>query len=267
MPVNFISRGFYDLEKIAEKFIAKVACKMEQHTVIYENQAITFLLVRKNVKNINLKVRPDSTVVVSAGSMVPYDFIEQLIREKARWISKTRNRFEERCSRQVELQYVSGEIIYYLGMKYPLLVLPANNREKVYLNGDVLVLLVRDGSDITCKEKLVKLWYKEQAKIVFNDSLERMYPKVAGYGILKPSVTIRAMKTRWGSCSWKKRKITLNTELLKTPQSCIDYLVLHELAHFKHRNHDTAFYAFLSSIMPEWKEHKLYLRSFMTNSS
>jgi predicted metal-dependent hydrolase len=266
MPGNLTFRGFYNPEKIAEKFIAKVVYKMEQHTVTCEDQVITFLLVRKNVKNVNLKVRPDSTVVVSAGSMVPREFIEQLIREKARWISKTRNRFEERHSRQVELQYISGEIIYYLGRQYRLMVLPTKNREKVFIDGDDLALLVRDGSDFTRREKLIKLWYKEQAKIIFNDSLERMYPKVAGYGIDKPSITIRAMKTRWGSCSWKKRKITLNTELMKTPQSCIDYLVLHELAHFKHRNHDTAFYAFLSSIMPEWKEHKLHLRSFMTNS-
>jgi len=240
---------------------------MEQHTVTCEDQAITFLLIRKNVKNVNLKVRPDSTIVVSADNKVPYEFIEQLVREKARWILKTRDRFDERRSRQRGLQYISGEITYYLGIKYPLLVLPANNREKVFIDGDDLVLLVQDGSDFTRREKLIKLWYKEQAKTVFHESLERMHSRVAGYGIDKPSITIRAMKTRWGSCSWKKQKITLSTELLKTPQSCIDYVVLHELAHFKHRNHDAAFYIFLSGIMPDWKEQKLYLKSFMDNSS
>lgn len=240
---------------------------MEQHTVFYEDLIIPFVLIRKKVKNVNLKVRPDSTVVVSADKRVPYEFIEQFIKDKALWISKTRNRFDERRSRHRELQYISGEIIYYLGIKYPLLVVPTNNREKAYLNGEVLVLMVRDSSDFILKEKLVKLWYKKQARVVFNNSLEKMYPKVAGYGIVKPSVAIRAMKTRWGSCSWEKQKITLNTELLKAPEPCIDYLVLHELAHFKYRKHDSAFYAFLTEIMPEWKEHKLHLRSYMPEGS
>lgn len=267
MPVNLPFRGSYNPEKIAEKFIAKVVFKVEQHTVIYEDQTIPFVLVRKKVKNVNLKVRPDLTVVVSANNKVPYEFIEQLVREKARWILKTRDHFDKKRSSYRELKYISGEIIYYLGRQYRLLVLPSNNREKVFIEGDNLVLLVQNDSDFTRREKLIKLWYKEQAKMVFHESLERIHPRVAGYGIDKPSITIRAMKTRWGSCSWKKQKITLSTELLKTPQSCIDYVVLHELAHFKHRNHDAAFYNFLSGIMPDWKEQKLYLKSFMDNSS
>jgi predicted metal-dependent hydrolase len=233
---------------------------MENHTVVYENNTISFALIRKKVKNINLKVRPDLTVVVSANKTVPYGYIERFVREKAPWILKNQKYFADNDRAEKKLEYTSGKNIYYLGRPYRLQVLTADKKQQVYLNGDQICLYVKDAGDFSTKEKLIQNWYRDQAKIVFHRSIERIYPMVTRSGIEKPSITIRTMKTRWGSCSWKKQKITLNTELLKTPESCIDYVVLHELAHFKHRKHDADFYNFLSEIMPEWKEYRKYLK-------
>ena len=64
------------------------------------------------------------------------------------------------------------------------------------------------------------------------------------------------MKARWGSCHNKDKTILLNLELIKAPKYCIDYVVLHELIHFKYRNHDKKFYTFLTLLMPDWKRRK-----------
>lgn len=83
-----------------------------------------------------------------------------------------------------------------------------------------------------------------------------MYPVIEKYHIKKPDIQIRTMKARWGSCIRDKNMIILNYELIKAPRFCIDYVVLHELVHFKYRNHDANFYAFLTALMPDWKQRK-----------
>ena len=86
-----------------------------------------------------------------------------------------------------------------------------------------------------------------------------MYPYLEKYGIDKPEIKIRKMKARWGSCIPEKQLILLNSELIKAPKLCIDYVVLHELIHFKYRNHDSNFYDFMTSLMPDWKQRKKIL--------
>jgi predicted metal-dependent hydrolase len=72
------------------------------------------------------------------------------------------------------------------------------------------------------------------------------------------------MKSRWGSCHREKKVIVLNSDLIKTPKYCIDYVMLHELIHFKHRYHDKEFYNFLTSLMPDWKQRKKALDEEIT---
>ncbi len=234
---------------------------MEEYHIEVDGHTITYILVRKKVKNINLRVRSGSAVLVSAGRTVPHDFIEQAVRKKARWILKNQERFAENSDIASNRQYITGEIIDYLGRQYPLLLHRAAAIEKVDFDGAAVSLFVKEGSNPECRKKLLQLWYKQEAKTVFHHSLERMHSLVAGHGIEKPSITIRTMKTRWGSCSWKKQKITLNTELLKATESSIDYVVLHELAHFRHKKHDKSFYNFLSEVMPDWKARKKALKT------
>lgn len=232
---------------------------MGNNKVIYEGKTIHFDLIRKNVKNVNLKIRPDSTVIISANKRVPYEYIEQLVLKKAPWILKKTIHFDqERCLKN-KRDYLSGETFHYLGQPYRLEVLPANNGEAVYLDKNQIFILVKDAGDFSRKEQLFNHWLKESAKTIFHDSLDKMHAEVTRYGIKRPTITVRTMKTRWGSCSFKKEKITLNTELIKNPCECIDYVVLHELAHFLHQKHDAKFYNFLAKIMPDWKERKQIL--------
>jgi len=232
---------------------------MEKHTINHNGRVIPFLLQRKKVKNLNLKVYPDTTVAVSANHKVPYSSVELFVQQKAPWIIKKIDYFKEKNLLNAGKQYTNGETVFYLGDPYSLKIEQAEGQEKVLLCRDAIKIYVSDPGDRSRKEKLFYDWLKKEAKQVFLDCLNRVYAIVEGYGIDKPSVTVRTMKTRWGSCSRHKQKITLNTELLKKPQECIDYVVLHELAHFLHKKHDHKFNSFLTSVMPDWQKRKKLL--------
>ena len=83
-----------------------------------------------------------------------------------------------------------------------------------------------------------------------------MYLLVKPYGVKYPMVKIRTMKSKWGSCQPQQGKITLNGSMIASPKEAIEYVVLHELAHFVHPNHSKKFYEFVETLMPDWKTRK-----------
>lgn len=232
---------------------------MEKHYIKYGREIIEFELHRKKVKNINLNVRPDLSVIVSANDNVPLDFILNFVKDKAPWILKNISYFKNvQSENTIKKDYVSGESFKYLGKQYRLKVEEVDEIQKEgvkYFQG-YIYLYVKDKNNYSRKEKLLNDWFREKAKLNFKDSLDRVYKIIEKYGIKKPDILIRTMKARWGSCVRDKNIIILNYELIKAPKFCIDYVVLHELIHFKYKNHDSNFYAFLTALMPDWKQRK-----------
>lgn len=232
---------------------------IEIHSITYGKKEIEFELERKDVKNINLNVRPDMSVAVSASAEVPLEFIEDFVREKAPWIVRNVNYFK-RVQPEVkrEKEFVSGETVRYLGKQYRLKI-EASDREYVKFLRGFIYIYVKDVDNYKKKRRLFEEWMRYRAEIIFRDSLDRMYPLVRKYGVEKPSLNIREMRARWGSYIRKSNTIILNLELIKAPKYCIDYVVLHELLHFIYKNHDQKFYDFLSVLMPDWQERKKIL--------
>ena len=234
---------------------------MEIYTITYQDQTITYTIYRKKVKNITLKVKADSTVVVSAHQKVSPAKVRLFVKSKAPWIVKNIRHFETIARKYNSYEYKDGEEFLFLGQKHTLKVIQdIIRKEEVIHDHDKLLAFVKDGSNDQRIKKLLEQWYKKQAKIIFDLTVDRILPLLPEKNLKKPSITIRTMKTRWGSCSWQKGKITLNTLLIKAPQDCIDYVVLHELAHFINRRHDAAFYSYIAAIMPNWKERRKTLK-------
>lgn len=74
--------------------------------------------------------------------------------------------------------------------------------------------------------------------------------------------TIRRMKTRWGTCNYVKRKLTFNLELVRVPQDCIDYVIVHELCHFLVPNHGPQFKALMTERFPSWPACRATLKNY-----
>ncbi len=210
-----------------------------------------------------INVYPDKRVIVRAPQGVPAADVAALVRKKGGWIVDKLQKFDEYPSAPPPARYVSGETHPYLGRRYPLQVIEARD-EGVLLADGRLTLHVRDKTDLARKQKLLEGWYRQQAKIFFAERLGALYPRAAQRGIPFPKMKIRLMKSRWGSCS-SKGNINLNLRLIQTPTACIDYVIMHELAHLKEHNHGRGYYALLDQLMPDWRERREELNRFQTS--
>jgi hypothetical protein len=229
---------------------------MTKHEISYGKHKINFILKRKDVKNINLNLKPDLIVEVSASHKVPIKRIHSFVQRKARWIIKNREYFLKTFSEiSHDHEYVNGETFRYLGRQYRLKVVKSKE-ESVKCKRGFFYLSLKDTKDFNKKEQLIKEWYKDNSLRIFNESFEKIYGVIKKYGIPKPKLSIRNMKARWGSCVESKKTILLNNDLIEAPKFCIDYVILHELIHFKHKNHDKGFYRLQESLMPDWKKRK-----------
>ena len=229
----------------------------EQRVVHCEDGDIPYLLTRKSVKNVNLRIKPEGEVLVSANNSVSTDFIDAFIEKKQRYIFSALSRYEEKKKlfQAVPKRYVSGESYDLLGKSLRLKV-EANKEENVYTDGVYIFLKVKDKDDFRHKEIMMSKWLKQYQTVVFEELLQEKYLLFEKYGVTYPTLKIRNMTSRWGSCQPKKGIITLNSKLIEAPRNCIEYVILHELVHFIHPNHSRQFWDFVAMMMPDWKERK-----------
>ncbi|MBK0075567.1 SprT family zinc-dependent metalloprotease [Bacillus sp. S56] len=230
---------------------------MERHQIQYANKIIEFAIQRKSVKNVNLNIKPDMSIEVSAHDRVPLNFIYDFVKSKGSWILRNVKNFESVQSyKQSEREYVSGESFKYLGKQYRLRVQVVVEKETVKYFRGFIYIFVKDANNLNRKTKLLDQWYREKARKAFHESLNKMFPFMQKYGVEKPFIDLRAMKARWGSALIDKNTILLNVELIKAPKYCIDYVILHELIHFKYNDHSEYFYKMLYALMPDWEKRK-----------
>ena len=227
--------------------------------VMFDEKEIVYHLEQKPVKNLNLRIRKDGSVYVSANDSVPVDKVDEFVVSKGAYILSALQRFQELAQyRPQAKQYISGETFGILGRGLRLKVVEGP-KNAIHSDGVYIFLQVKDTTDVKNKERIVVRFLDQQCKDQFGEIMAEIYPLFQKYGVAQPTLRIRDMDTRWGSCLSKKGIITLNKRLLEAPRSCIEYVVMHEFCHFIHPNHSKQFYGFLAMLMPDWKERKVVL--------
>ena len=210
-------------------------------------------VIRKNIKNMHLSVLPpDGRVRVSAPTQLTDEAITMFVRTKLGWIKKQQEKFQQQ-PRQSERQYVSGETLYVWGKQYFLQVEYSHKGNAFTLSGDTAILTVRKESSPKQRESFVNEWYRNRLK----QEVAKYLPKwEKTTGLYCSSWQSKYMTTKWGTCNPTSKKIWLNLQLAKKPIECLEYVILHELAHLKVHNHGPEFTAILDQYMPYWSEHK-----------
>lgn len=165
------------------------------------------------------------------------------------FINKSRN-FIEKAIDKMELKKEDENKFQYLGFQYD--IVRINEKGVQFGNNKVFISNKMDS-------KAIDKWYRNEALRIFEMHFELAY-KNFNRLINKPSLHIRKMKTRWGVCNVTKRKITLNLELMKKPICCLDYVIVHELAHLVEANHSKRFWAVVEENYPNYKEVKKILK-------
>ncbi len=225
-------------------------------TVVTPHGPVTYQLERKAVKNLNLRVRRDGSVYLSAGRRVPVAQLDAFVVQKAGFVHRAIRQFRElERQRPAPRQYLAGERLALLGRELRLEV-SQGAPEGVTVEGDAMKLRLRDPEDASRRERLVERFLDEQCRQLFPRILEEVYPPFRELGVAFPALRLRRMKSRWGSCLVGKGVVTLNKGLLAAPRGCIEYVAVHELCHFLHPDHSQEFYQLLSRMMPDWKARR-----------
>ncbi len=227
--------------------------------IALNGKQIEYELQRKDVKNINLRIKADRTIFLSANPRVSENVIEEFIKSKSEYILKALAQYEELAKYAPKpKQYVDGESFRILGHDRRLKVIEAK-KNSVECDESYITLAVKNANDYELKKKLMDKWLMSICKDNIQSLCDAIYPKFQKYGVVYPSIRYRNMVSRWGSCQPKRCVLTFNYALVEAPISCIEYVVVHEFTHFLQPNHSKKFYQQLAMFMPDWEERKKIL--------
>lgn len=215
---------------------------------------------KKKIKNLYLSVKPpDGRVVISAPISMSNQAIEHFAKERLEWLVRQRKKFEGVPLKE-ERQYLSGETLYIWGKPYTLFLQEGGRKNSFLLRGSQAVLSMHSGSTVKQRET----YLREQYRSILKAEITRLLPKwEMRTGLRCSSWHTKYMTTRWGTCNTVKKRLWFNVQLAEKPMECLEYVILHELAHTKVGNHGAAFTAIMDKYMPEWREIKRRLNGGM----
>ena len=212
---------------------------------------------RKRIKTLRLRVvPPDGDVLVSAPEGLPLHEIRRFVESRLDWIRRHREAVRARSAASPGDPLALGCLRLW-GEQLDLAIVEGPGRARVELAGETLTLRVRPGSGDSARAALLDAWLGATL-------LERAQPLVEAWsrklGVNPGPIRARRMKTRWGSCSVRTGAIRLSLELASKPPACLEYVVVHELAHLLEPGHGPRFHAIVERVLPDWKERKYALR-------
>lgn len=230
-----------------------------RQTLAYGSETIEFSLSFSPRRRLSIVVEPTGDVVVKAPTEASLESVLAHLRERAGWIIRQRDRFAAFGPNMPPKHYQSGETHRYLGRQYRLRV-TEGTVPSVKLIGRFFEVVTPDKLDTRTVRRQLDAWYRQHAAVIFGNYFERCQRLSYFRKLTKPSWSIRRMKRRWGSCT-KTGTILLNPLLIQTSPRCIEYVIIHELCHLIHHNHDAAFYRLLGRVLPDWRQRKEQLES------
>lgn len=217
---------------------------------------ITVDVILKDIKNVHLSVYPPTgRVRIAAPQNMTLETIRLFAISKLGWIKRQQRRQREQ-ERETPREYIERESHYLWGQRYLLQVKEDASRSYVALSHRHIELGVPSGADATKKQAVLDSWYREELRAAARDRIEFWERRL---GVTVDRLFIQRMKTKWGGSSPERRTIRLNLELAKKDAECLDYVVLHEMAHFIVPNHGEGFIALLDQHMPNWRAVRKHL--------
>lgn len=195
---------------------------------------------RKKNRNTYIRVKEDMTIFVTTHFLVTDKEILKLIKQNEESIQKMIEKRKGKMEREQKF--------YYLGKVYDIIVVPMLDEFDMIDNK----IYVKD-------EKMLERWLQKQMKQLYQERYDYYYDKFRE-PIFKPTLKIRNMKTRWGVCNKRSKTITLNSNLMKYPIECLDYVIVHELSHLVYFDHSKEFWNTVAYYYPEYKKCRKLLK-------
>ncbi len=233
----------------------------EARSITKDGKRYDYTLARKKVKNLTLRVKPDGSLNVSAPTRTPLSRIEDFILSHTAFVEKTRQKFEERRAENPPLLLVTGDRLPIWGFLHTVCVIKTAKRQAQAQNG-TLYLGVKDPASHAERYRCFAEFLDSEARARLCPRVAELTPIFAPKPPKVPMLTLRTMKTKWGVCRPREGRVTLNRNLVYLPIALVDYVICHELAHFHHADHSTAFWQYLTAVMPDCKERRKAMNAF-----
>lgn len=205
-------------------------------------------VLRKDIKNLHLSVLPPhGRVRVAAPRQMNLDTIRVFVISKLEWIRRQQRKMDAQ-EREAPREYLDRESHYVWGRRYLLKRIEEEAAPSVELRHSRLVLQVRPGTDEARSREILEVWYREQIRVAVPSLIAKWEPVM---GVKVGRVFVQRMKTRWGSCNPESQSIRLNTDLAKKPPECLEYIMVHEMAHLLEPTHNPRFRSLMNLFMPQ----------------
>jgi hypothetical protein len=207
-------------------------------------------IIRTRRRTLAIIVEDDGRIIVRAPMRLKQEAIDEFVSTKQAWIRAKQEQALERTSRLVPKSYASGEEFLFLGEPYRLEI-EDHQRQPLVLNGGFRL----SRAALPRAQAVFERWYRRQALRVMS---ERAEAYAVSYGFDFSRIKITSARKRWGSCG-HNGNLSFAWRLVMAPQPVIDYVVVHELAHLKHRNHSRRFWNKVASILPDFRQQEDWL--------
>lgn len=233
-----------------------------QTYIQYNGIGIPYTILRSKRKTVGIAVSLDKGVRVSAPHYVTGAQLQTLVASRADWIGKKLDQLQQERMKMPRHGYDAGEVFLYMGQPYPLKLqsLTGTAKSKASFDGSCISVDLPEALPEEKQQEWVRgallRWYKLQAQ----DLVEKRIGLYSGkMGVSPSKVVIKEQKTLWGSCSGKN-SIHINWKLVMAPLPVLDYVLVHELAHIKQKNHSKSFWTVVESILPGYREQVRWLK-------
>lgn len=230
---------------------------LENSRIEIGGETVYFNITRKKIKNMYMKISDDGVLQITIPNKMELSRVDEFIRNKINWILHQKKQMEKFSDMRETTDFNDGDMVYFLGEKYDLSVV-ADKKNFIVFDGSCIEIRVKerfiDNADY--KRKIYEKWLKELCLRLCMDYIKFYSEKMEKYGVPFPKVSVKSFKARWGCCIPRRNQVEFAINLTKAPRECVEYVVVHELAHFKYIHHDEKFYNFVSIFVPDWKKRR-----------
>jgi len=213
----------------------------------------TLIRSKKRKRTLSLRIDDDGRVIVQVPYRTPEKDVTAFVRSRQAWIEKNLALYRQRsreCGKP--RRFVSGDTFLYLYDTYPLEVCDrGKGRPLALVHGS---FQLDRGSHEKARELFVK-WYAGRAREIISERVDHYRRQL---GLPPIEVRITGAQSRYGSCSADNR-LSFSWRLIMAPYPVIDYVIIHEIAHIKHKNHSKRFWDFVESVMPDYRQRRHWL--------
>jgi predicted metal-dependent hydrolase len=218
----------------------------------------TVMRSKRRTRGVSIRVHHSGHIEVRAPQYATDHDIQNIVNSRKHWIKAKLEAFKQSYADQPH-QFIAGEQHYLLGKPLTLYILSGERKQTSVQFLDASIQINTQDPSPEKVKKVINKAYSAFAREYFEERI-KVLSDTMHWVKGDPPLKVRAMKRRWGSCSHDGR-INLNTHLIKAPPQCVDSVIVHELCHIKEHNHSPRFYALMTQVMPEWKQHKQQLES------